>query len=104
MTRASLAKDPQDVAAMFDRVAERYDTTNTVLSFGQDRLWRRATREALQLTPADRCLDLAAGTGVSTVELARSGAEVVACDFSLGMLRAGLSRGVPMVGGDALHL
>jgi demethylmenaquinone methyltransferase/2-methoxy-6-polyprenyl-1,4-benzoquinol methylase len=104
MTRASLDKQPHEVAAMFDRVAERYDTTNTVLSFGQDRLWRRATRAALGLTADDRCLDLAAGTGVSTVELAKSGAEVVACDFSLGMLHAGLHRGVPMVAGDALHL
>jgi demethylmenaquinone methyltransferase/2-methoxy-6-polyprenyl-1,4-benzoquinol methylase len=104
MTRASLEKQPHEVAAMFDGVAERYDTTNTVLSFGQDRVWRQATRRALGLTSADRCLDLAAGTGVSTEELARSGAEVVGCDFSLGMLRAGRHRPVPLVAGDALHL
>ncbi|MCW2569785.1 MAG: demethylmenaquinone methyltransferase [Mycobacterium sp.] len=104
MTRASLEKQPHEVAAMFDGVAERYDTTNTVLSFGQDRVWRQATRRALGLTSADRCLDLAAGTAVSTEELARSGAEVVGCDFSLGMLRAGRHRPVPLVAGDALHL
>jgi demethylmenaquinone methyltransferase / 2-methoxy-6-polyprenyl-1,4-benzoquinol methylase len=104
MTRASLDKQPHEVAAMFDGVAERYDTTNTVLSFGQDRLWRQATRRALALTPHDRCLDLAAGTAVSTDELAHSGAEVIGCDFSLGMLRAGRHRPVPLVAGDALHL
>jgi demethylmenaquinone methyltransferase/2-methoxy-6-polyprenyl-1,4-benzoquinol methylase len=104
MTRAHLDKQPHEVAAMFDGVAERYDTTNTVLSFGQDRSWRRATRRALGLTQWDRCLDLAAGTAVSTEELARSGAEVVACDFSLGMLRAGRHRPVPLVAGDALRL
>jgi demethylmenaquinone methyltransferase/2-methoxy-6-polyprenyl-1,4-benzoquinol methylase len=104
MTRAHLDKQPHEVAAMFDGVAERYDTTNTVLSFGQDRLWRQATRRALGLTQGDRCLDVAAGTAVSTEELARSGAEVVACDFSLGMLRAGRHRPVPLVAGDALHL
>ena len=104
MTRAHLDKQPHEVAAMFDGVAERYDTTNTVLSFGQDRLWRQATRRALGLTHGDRCLDVAAGTAVSTEELARSGAEVVACDFSLGMLRAGRHRPVPLVAGDALHL
>jgi demethylmenaquinone methyltransferase/2-methoxy-6-polyprenyl-1,4-benzoquinol methylase len=104
MTRASLAKQPHEVAAMFDGVAERYDTTNTVLSFGQDRVWRQATRRALGLTDTDRCLDLAAGTAVSTEELARSGAEVIGCDFSLGMLHAGRHRPVPLVAGDALRL
>ncbi|MDQ1646516.1 MAG: demethylmenaquinone methyltransferase / 2-methoxy-6-polyprenyl,4-benzoquinol methylase [Cryptosporangiaceae bacterium] len=104
MPRASLDKKPHEVAAMFDRVAKRYDVTNTVLSFAQDRRWRRLTRDALDLAPGDRCLDLAAGTAVSSVELAKSGAEVVACDFSLGMLREGVGRGVPLVAGDALHL
>ena len=54
---------------MFDGVARRYDLTNTVLSFGQDRRWRRRTRQCLELRPGQRVLDLAAGTGVSTVEL-----------------------------------
>jgi demethylmenaquinone methyltransferase/2-methoxy-6-polyprenyl-1,4-benzoquinol methylase len=94
---------------MFDGVAQRYDLTNTVLSLGQDRLWRRRTRQCLQLRGGQRVLDLAAGTGVSTVELARGGARAVACDFSLGMRHAGRSRGrrragVPYVAGDATQL
>ncbi|HVI18867.1 MAG TPA: demethylmenaquinone methyltransferase [Gaiellales bacterium] len=108
MTRATLEKQPHDVARMFDDVAPRYDITNTVLSFAQDRRWRRRTRQCLQLQRGERVLDLAAGTGVSTVELARSGATAVACDFSLGMLRAGRAsrrrRGVPFVAGDATLL
>jgi demethylmenaquinone methyltransferase/2-methoxy-6-polyprenyl-1,4-benzoquinol methylase len=108
MMRASLDKQPRDVATMFDSVARRYDLTNTVLSGGQDRHWRHRTRQSLELTPGQKVLDLAAGTGVSTVELARSGAYAVACDFSLGMLRAGHARGdrshVPFVAGDALNL
>ncbi|NLU84178.1 demethylmenaquinone methyltransferase [Rhodococcus sp. HNM0569] len=103
-SRATLDKDPRDVASMFDGVAKRYDLTNTVLSFGQDRGWRRATRTALGLNPGERVLDLAAGTGVSTVELSRSGAWCVATDFSLGMLSAGAERNVPKVAGDAMHL
>ncbi|QRY61737.1 demethylmenaquinone methyltransferase [Gordonia sp. PDNC005] len=102
--RAGLDKQPADVAEMFDGVARRYDITNTVLSFGQDRLWRRNTRRALALRPRDVVLDLAAGTAVSTTELAASGATVVAADFSLGMLRAGVRRNVPKVAADALHL
>lgn len=104
--RAGLDKQPHEVAAMFDGVADRYDLTNTVMTFGMDRWWRQATRRALRLGPGDRCLDLAAGTGVSTVELSRSGATVVAADFSQGMLRTGRQRGrsVPMVAGDAMAL
>ncbi|TDP42737.1 2-octaprenyl-6-methoxy-1,4-benzoquinone methylase /demethylmenaquinone methyltransferase [Nocardia ignorata] len=89
---------------MFDGVAKRYDLTNTVISGGQDRYWRWATRRALALRPGERVLDLAAGTGVSTVELGKSGAWCVAADFSQGMLAAGRFRQVPMVAGDAMAL
>ena len=89
---------------MFDGVARRYDLTNTVLSFGQDKWWRRCTRIALAPRPGERVLDLAAGTAVSTVEFTRAGAWSVAADFSLGMLRAGRHRKVPLVGADALAL
>lgn len=104
MSRAELDKDPRDVASMFDGVARRYDLTNTVLSLGQDRYWRRATRSALAAGPGQRVLDLAAGTAVSTVELKKSGAWCVAADFSVGMLAAGAGRDVPKVAGDATRL
>ncbi|MFF0453742.1 demethylmenaquinone methyltransferase [Nocardia africana] len=102
--RASLDKQPHEVASMFDGVAKRYDLTNTVLTGGQDRYWRWATRRALDLRPGERVLDLAAGTGVSTAEFAKSGAWCLALDFSKGMLEAGRFRGVPMVNGDATAL
>jgi demethylmenaquinone methyltransferase/2-methoxy-6-polyprenyl-1,4-benzoquinol methylase len=105
--RATLEKDPAEVAAMFDEVAARYDLTNTVLSLGQDRQWRRAVRDALALRPGDRVLDLAAGTATSSAALAAGGAGVVGCDFSLGMLRVGARAGhdgVDLVAGDALQL
>lgn len=89
---------------MFDGVARRYDITNTVLSLGQDRFWRRATRSALNIGPGQKVLDLAAGTAVSTVELAKCGAWCVAADFSVGMLSAGSARNVPKVAGDATRL
>lgn len=104
MSRATLDKDPREVASMFDSVARRYDLTNTVLSLGQDRYWRRATRSALQIGTGDCVLDVAAGTAVSTVELNTSGAWCVAADFSVGMLAAGRSRHVPKVAGDATAL
>nr|WP_282597821.1 demethylmenaquinone methyltransferase [Corynebacterium sp. sy017] len=99
-----MEKQPHDVARMFDTVGEKYDITNTILSLGQDRLWRKRTRERLALKPGEKVLDLAAGTAVSTVELAKSGAWCVACDFSQGMLAAGHKRDVPKVVGDAMRL
>jgi demethylmenaquinone methyltransferase/2-methoxy-6-polyprenyl-1,4-benzoquinol methylase len=104
VSRASLDKDPHDVARMFDAVGKNYDLTNTVLSFGQDAMWRKRTRRRLDLAPGDVVLDLAAGTGVSTEQLAESGAWCVACDFSQGMLAAGRDRDVPMVCGDGMQL
>jgi len=117
MTRADLDKKPAEVAAMFDALAARYDLMNDILSMGQVRLWRRRVQRILQAGPGDRVLDLAAGTGTSSVAFARSGADVVACDFSLGMLQAGQTRQVKsdplqantrgrvsFAAGDALHL
>lgn len=95
--RADLGKDPADVSGMFDQVAQGYDRTNTVLSLGNDRLWRVATTRAVAPRPGERILDLAAGTAASSVSLARSGAHVVAADFSPGMIAEGRRRhgGIP---------
>ncbi|MEU5837521.1 demethylmenaquinone methyltransferase [Streptomyces diacarni] len=104
MPRATLAKQPDAVSAMFDQAARRYDLTNTLLSAGADRTWRARTREALGLRPGERCLDVACGTGVSTEALARSGAAVVGIDRSPGMVGRGAHRPVTLRVGDALSL
>lgn len=99
-------KQPRDVAAMFDAVSGRYDVTNDLLSFGQDRRWRRAVVDAVAAQPGERVLDLAAGTGASAEPFVAAGAHVLSCDFSLGMLREGHVRRpqLSMVAGDALAL
>jgi demethylmenaquinone methyltransferase/2-methoxy-6-polyprenyl-1,4-benzoquinol methylase len=106
MSRAWLNRRPSEVTEMFDGVARGYDRTNTVLALGRDRVWRRETRAALNLRPGELVLDVAAGTGVSTEELARSGARVIGVDLSLGMLRVGRQARpeVPLAAGDALAL
>jgi demethylmenaquinone methyltransferase/2-methoxy-6-polyprenyl-1,4-benzoquinol methylase len=106
MSRASLDKEPHEVAAMFDGVAERYDFTNDVLSLGQARLWRRAVAAAVDARPGERILDLAAGTGTSSAPFQLAGASVVACDFSLGMLDVGRARNphLDFAAGDAMRL
>lgn len=104
--RADLDKKPDDVASMFDEVAERYDVTNDVLSLGQTVRWRRKLVEALAVEPGEYVLDLAAGTGSSTVPFHRAGAVAVACDFSLGMLQVGKRRHpeLTFVAGDGMNL
>jgi demethylmenaquinone methyltransferase/2-methoxy-6-polyprenyl-1,4-benzoquinol methylase len=77
---------------MFDAIAGRYDLLNDLLSAGQVRLWRRAVARITGAGPGERVLDLAAGTGTSSLTFTATGADCVACDFSLGMLQAGLAR------------
>ena len=106
VTRASLDKQPHEVASMFDNVAERYDLTNDVLSLGQDRRWRKEVAKAVDARPAQKILDLAAGTATSSLPFAQTGAYVVPCDFSLGMLQVGKRKHtwLPFTAGDATRL
>jgi len=116
MTRANLDKRPGEVSAMFDKVADRYDLMNDVLSLGQDRWWRRIVAQAVGAQPGELVLDLAAGTGTSSRTFTAGGATCVACDFSLGMLQVGARRlraapagagtagQLRFVAGDALQL
>jgi demethylmenaquinone methyltransferase / 2-methoxy-6-polyprenyl-1,4-benzoquinol methylase len=91
---------------MFDGVAPKYDVVNDVLSMGQTRRWRRIVVEAVGARPGRKVLDLAAGTGTSSEPYADAGVHVVACDFSLGMLRVGKRRrpDIDFVAGDATRL
>ncbi len=91
---------------MFDAVARRYDLTNDVLSFGQDRRWRKEVLAAVGPAYGDRVLDLAAGTGTSSQPFADAGATVVPCDFSLGMLQVGKKSlpHLPFTAGDGTRL
>lgn len=105
-SRASLEKNSREVAEMFDDVARRYDLTNTVLSGGMDHLWRRAVARAVDASPGERVLDIAAGTGTSSEPFADRGVQVVPADFSLGMLREGYRcrPDLPFTAADAMAL
>jgi demethylmenaquinone methyltransferase/2-methoxy-6-polyprenyl-1,4-benzoquinol methylase len=106
MPRATLDKRPADVARMFDAVAGRYDAMNAVMTFGQERRWRRIVAQAVAAAPGQRVLDLAAGTGASSIPFAAAGATTIACDFSAGMLSEGRRRHpqLTFIAGDALRL
>lgn len=77
------------VRAMFDRIAGLYDRMNTVMTDGLHRRWRRRAAELAEVSPGDRVLDVATGTGDLALELAARVApdgEVVGIDFSQRML------------------
>ena len=92
MSKADLSKSPEQVSKMFDDVAHAYDKTNDLLSFGQAKLWRKKVLEKVDPQSGEKILDIAAGTGTSSMALKLPGVEVVAADFSKGMLAEGKKR------------
>lgn len=105
---------PAYVQTMFARIARRYDLMNRLMTFGQDRRWRRLVVQQARLRPGAVLLDIATGTGDIAFEARQQvpGARIVAADFTLGMLRVGQQReraggsGAPLAwqGADALQL
>ncbi|MSY98762.1 MAG: demethylmenaquinone methyltransferase [Actinobacteria bacterium] len=106
MSRADLGKEPDEVSAMFDGVARRYDLLNDLLSLGRTKAWRKVATSIIDPKPGMRILDIAAGTGSSSRPLADAGANVIPLDFSKGMLDAGRKRhpDLAFTQGDALAL
>lgn len=77
---------------MFDEVAHAYDKTNDLLSFGQSHYWRFRLKRAVRPQAGQKILDIAAGTGTSSMALLVPGVKIVAADFSKGMLAEGRKR------------
>lgn len=99
------------VQGMFDRIAQRYDLINRIISGGQDLKWRRLVVERAALPPQGSLLDIAAGTGDIAFEALKTApaASVVGADFALGMMQVGKRRWpygqqVTWAGADAMRL
>lgn len=79
----------EKIQAMFDGIAPSYDKLNHVMSLNVDKLWRRhALKEIVDGTP-QQILDVACGTGDSTIAIAAaagSGSRVIGADISEGMM------------------
>jgi demethylmenaquinone methyltransferase/2-methoxy-6-polyprenyl-1,4-benzoquinol methylase len=98
------------VRGMFARIANRYNLLNRIMTFGQDRRWRREAIARLSLTPEARLLDIGAGTGDLSFEAQRQQPhlQAVAVDFTTEMINIGrnhpLGKRTVWVIADALHL
>lgn len=99
---------------MFDRIAERYDLLNRLISFGLDISWRKKLLKALNIRGADSLLDVATGTADVAIDAVRSfpGLTATGLDPSVGMLGVGqrkineaaLSDQITLVEGNALDM
>ena len=79
----------QKVQGIFSRIAGKYDSMNTILSFNLDKSWRKRTLQIAAPTAAERWLDVCCGTGKLTLEIRRSldsDGEVTGLDFTAAML------------------
>ena len=92
-----------NVRSMFDRIAERYDLMNKVVSLGMDAGWRRAAVAGLQLSAGSTVLDLACGTGALSEELNKAGMKPVGIDIAEQMLRRA-DAALPVAIGDCLRV
>ena len=83
------------VAAVFDRVATRYDLMNDLMSFGLHRVWKAFAVALARVHAGERVLDVASGSGDLARALARRAGptgEVWMTDVNASMLRAGRDR------------
>jgi demethylmenaquinone methyltransferase / 2-methoxy-6-polyprenyl-1,4-benzoquinol methylase len=110
--QVSPAQKKELVQDHFNTVACRYDLTNTLLSFGQQLLWKRQAVSILHLQPGEKILDVCGGTADLSLLAARAvlpSGLVIVYDFNRPMLevgkekvyQAGLSDTVLCLEGDA---
>ena len=78
---------------LFDGLPARYDVLEELLSFGQNRRWRRAMVDAVAEERPGSVLDVATGTAGVALMLARTtGADITGVDLTEQMLRRGHAR------------
>lgn len=75
------------VRRLFATIADRYDFITRVLSYGQDRRWKRRLLDLARLQPTDRLLDLACGTGDLLFAAEPHVARAVGLDVTFRMLQ-----------------
>ena len=97
------------IRAIFDAIARRYDLLNTVFSLDRDRSWRRRAAAAAGLRPGETAVDVCTGTGKMAHELlphVQPGGRVVGIDFSARMLERARRRepDIELREGDASRL
>jgi len=90
--RVAEGEKAKRVAEVFDRVAQRYDLMNDLMSLGLHRLWKMFAVTVARIRPGERVLDVASGSGDLARAFAARGAEVCMSDINGPMLARGRDR------------
>lgn len=94
------------VVTHFNRVAEKYDFMNSLLSFGIQRVWKRAAVSMLNLKTGDSVLDVCGGTGDLSILASKKvgpDGKVMLFDMNRAMMKAGISSESDKVHRKAIH-
>jgi demethylmenaquinone methyltransferase/2-methoxy-6-polyprenyl-1,4-benzoquinol methylase len=89
------AEKARRVGQVFDRVAERYDLMNDLMSLGLHRAWKAFAVSVARPRPGERFLDVATGSGDLALSLGRRllpGGEIWLSDVNRSMLQRGRDR------------
>ena len=85
-----------DLRDVYRKIPHRYESTNHLLTFGLDIIWRRiAAGAAVRAAGGHLWLDMCSGTGETALLLSRrspAGTTVISADFSVPMLLEGVKR------------
>ena len=97
----------EKIRQMFDNIAPSYDKLNHIMSLNVDKLWRRYALKSIVDGTPQRILDVACGTGDSTVSIARAaapGTQVTGADISEGMMALVMEKAEKAGVGDRVTL
>ena len=99
------------VEQMFNKIAQKYDLFNDIITFGMHRQWKRFVARQTDLHAEQSCLDLCCGTGDIAREVLRQypSSKVTGLDFSEEMLNIAESKNnneitVQYIPGDAMNI
>lgn len=108
------AEKEKFVHQVFEDIADKYDTMNSILSFRRHRAWRQFAMKKMNVKHGDTAIDVCCGTCDWTIALATASqtGEVVGLDFSANMLATGktkirhakLEKQISLIEGNAMTL
>ena len=97
----------ETIQQMFDGIAPSYDRLNHILSLGVDHCWRRRALKEIVDGSVQQILDVACGTGDSTISLAKGagpGSRITGVDISEGMMALIMRKAAREGVHDRIHL
>jgi demethylmenaquinone methyltransferase/2-methoxy-6-polyprenyl-1,4-benzoquinol methylase len=104
----------QRVHRTFEKISDKYDLMNSIISFQRHIAWRKKTMQLINVQKGDHALDLCCGTADWTIALANEvgkNGKVYGLDFSKNMLSVGQQKieelkleQVELIHGNAMSL